>query len=56
MAKETYGYTAPQYFYWQILADGSKRIYNGSQNYVVKKYKDGGWDYQRVYSSDGSWE
>ena len=49
MAKETYGYTAPQYFYWYLYSDGGKYIRNDSTNYVMKKYNSG-WDY--VYDAN----
>ena len=57
MAKETYGYTAPQYFYWAILDGGGKYIKNGSWNFEMKKYtnyidEEPGkvWDHPRIYA------
>ena len=55
--KETYGYSAPQYYYWSTLDDGGKYISNGATNYV-KKYYDYYWDYpkKKVYYDDEGWD
>ena len=54
MAKETSGYIAPQYFYWETLEGGGKYISNDKTNYVMNQYDDGYgkyWDYpkKKVY-------
>ena len=70
MAKETYGYTAPWYFYWKTLDGGGKRIINNSSNYIREIYyfwdtdegewkrSEGSWDYvRRVYDEEADdWE
>lgn len=64
MAKETFGYTAPQCFYWEFRDGGGKRISNNKTNYVMNQYNDNDgygkyWDHpkKKVYNDRyGSWD
>ena len=64
MAKETFGYTAPQCFYWELRDGGGKRISNNKTNYVMNQYNDNDgygkyWDHpkKKVYNDRyGSWD